>query len=148
MTAVQGEQPYPHAGSPVQVPPPAPGYFGDATAASPLPGPPPGKRNGTTVVLAVLTVILLLGLAALGAFFVTTKNSTDKKLADQKAQIERLQSDLKAKGAELSRTKDDLEEAEQDLEDADKCVDAVRDFFRSQSEFQARKRAEVMFDKC
>jgi len=96
------------------------------------------------VVLTVLTVLLLLALAGMTALYLSEKNSSDKKIADQKAQIENLESDLKAKN-------DEVAEANKELEDTQACMKAVQEFFKAlntENEIAAGKAALTIDRDC
>jgi len=106
-----------------------------ATPTAPIPsaGAPVAKRGKATPILAALAVLLFLGLAAVTALFLVNDNNSDETIASQKAQIETLQRENKAKADELSKANQDLATAKSQAEAAKKssaaCNKAVQDFF-------------------
>jgi septal ring factor EnvC (AmiA/AmiB activator) len=119
----------------------APGGYSpgvEPTSQFPSVGAPVAKRSRATAILATLMVLLFLALAGMTAVFLVNRNSSDKKIADQKSQIGTLQRDLKAKSDELTKTNQDLNTAKSDAaaakkqaDSADACIKAVQDFFKA-----------------
>jgi uncharacterized protein HemX len=83
---------------------------------------PAPKWSVATAILAILVVFLLVGLAGVTALYVSDKNRSDEQIADQRAQIEKLERDLRGKNNEVNRVY-------ADLDDADACIEAVRRLF-------------------
>lgn len=119
----QGEPTYQSPSQPPsQAPNPPPTTW--SQPAPPETAPPAKRRSTATAVLAVLTVLLLLALAGMVALYLSEKDDSDKQIADQKAQIENLESDLKAKN-------DEAAEADKELESTEACIKAVQEFFKA-----------------
>jgi len=131
-----------------QPPPPAPGGYAvghadaptSAVPTTPIPsaGAPVAKRGKATLILAALTVLLFLALAAMTGLFLVNNNSSDKTIASQKSQIEKLQRETKAKTDELAKANQDLATAKSQADAAQKkaeraaaCNKAVQDFFNA-----------------
>lgn len=94
----------------------------EPASEAPAPAPAKPKRSAATAVLAVLTVLSLLAAAGLGVLFMNARDDANQQLAARDTQIEKLEDDLKAKTSELDRVNGDLDSA-------NTCLKAVKDFF-------------------
>jgi hypothetical protein len=118
--------------------PDAPGPAAAPTAPIPSAGAPVAKRGKATPILAALTVLLFLALAAMTGLFLINNNSSDETIASQKSQIGTLQREAKAQDDELGKAKQDLATAKSQAEAAQKkaqsaaaCSKAVQEFFNA-----------------
>jgi len=96
----------------------------------------PARKGRLIIIFAVLAAVFLLAAGAMTVLYIKDTRAAEKVIADQKAQIASLQSDLAARNDEATKAKADLDKATKDLAaakaDAEKnaaCSQAVKDFF-------------------
>jgi hypothetical protein len=116
---------YPAGGyGPADYPPaeyaPATQPFGQVPPA----GVPAARRSRAVPILATLMVLFLLAALAMTGLFVVNKSSSDKKIADQKSQIQTINDDL-------AKANQERDAAKKKADSTDACIKAVQDFFKA-----------------
>jgi hypothetical protein len=105
-------QTYPVSGAPIYPAPVA--YY-----------PPPvatARKGPWALIFGLVSLVLLLGAGGVGALYITETDKADKSQAEQQAQIDDLRQDLE-------QMEGDLADAQSDLEAARECTSALEAYW-------------------